>query len=91
MLKHKAESPHNDDELDFESTWLQQKKTKKSKRKVVLRKLDEIIQTDYATSGVVVYHQEKKIVLRLEKPTFHKQVVTLKKINPAEQEKEEHI
>ena len=45
-----------EEELDFESTFLEQKKVKKNKRKFALRELKEITQPDCVNAEQLVYH-----------------------------------
>ena len=73
MTEQNSNSSSEVDE-DFESTWQQKKANKKSYRakKIELRPLDDIVQQSYVT-GQLVYHQDKKVVLRLERPVYHKQ------------------
>lgn len=72
MQKQEAEDLNMDEEIDFEEAFLQNKKTKKTKRKYALRDLQEINQPNYGNQNQIVYHQEKRLVLRLDKPTFQK-------------------
>lgn len=70
-MQKQPEEIKNDEEIDFEEPFSPLlKKAKKTKRKIVLRELKEISQPNYGNEKLIVYHQEKKLVLRLEKQTY---------------------